>query len=205
MLAVGGVSRLDLGMMPLPLAPFPPGGCEPTRVLSPSTSATTLWAFCPKPRPRWRGLASPKRRITWNGGEGWRAPSPTGCCLEERQGGGGMLPGEGTTKNKSVTLRWVKSQISLRVSLAHRDLTVSKPLNVELPRSMVEVVTSWNLPMSYWLNNCESQSHHSKRVDSHQPTPLFTFIQQVEDSEDQETSQTTPVLVELTFLLGGAV
>uniref|UniRef100_A0A9L0THA1 Protein-serine O-palmitoleoyltransferase porcupine n=1 Tax=Equus caballus TaxID=9796 RepID=A0A9L0THA1_HORSE len=34
-----------------------------------------------------------------------------------------------------------------------RDLTVSKPLNVELPRSMVEVVTSWNLPMSYWLNN----------------------------------------------------
>ena len=87
-----------------------------------------------------------------------------------------MLPGEGTTKNKSVTLRWVKSQISLRVSFAHRDLTVSKPLNVELPRSMVEVVTSWNLPMSYWLNNCESQSHHSKRVGS-QPTPLFTFIQ----------------------------
>nr|XP_038955696.1 protein-serine O-palmitoleoyltransferase porcupine isoform X4 [Rattus norvegicus] len=34
-----------------------------------------------------------------------------------------------------------------------RDLTVSRPLNVELPRSMVEVVTSWNLPMSYWLNN----------------------------------------------------
>ncbi|GAB1302627.1 Protein-serine O-palmitoleoyltransferase porcupine [Apodemus speciosus] len=33
------------------------------------------------------------------------------------------------------------------------DLTVSRPLNVELPRSMVEVVTSWNLPMSYWLNN----------------------------------------------------
>ncbi|XP_022439226.1 core-binding factor subunit beta isoform X1 [Delphinapterus leucas] len=33
------------------------------------------------------------------------------------------------------------------------DLTVSKPLNVELPRSMVEVVTSWNLPMSCWLNN----------------------------------------------------
>ena len=65
------------------------------------------------------------------------------------------------------------------------DLTVSKPLNVELPRSMVEVVTSWNLPMSYWLNNCESQSHNSKRVGS-QPTPLFTFIQQVEDSRDQK-------------------
>lgn len=47
---------------------------------------------------------------------------------------------------------------------AHRDLTVSRPLNVELPRSMVEVVTSWNLPMSYWLNNCESSSHHSRIV-----------------------------------------
>nr|XP_014350158.1 PREDICTED: protein-serine O-palmitoleoyltransferase porcupine [Latimeria chalumnae] len=32
------------------------------------------------------------------------------------------------------------------------DLRVSKPLNVEVPRSMVEVVTSWNLPMSCWLN-----------------------------------------------------
>lgn len=47
---------------------------------------------------------------------------------------------------------------------AHRDLTVSRPLNVELPRSMVGVVTSWNLPMSYWLNNCESPSHHSRIV-----------------------------------------
>ena len=99
------------------------------------------------------------------------------------------LAGTGFTKEKDH-LEW--------------DLMVSKPLNVELPRSMVEVVTSWNLPMSYWLNNCESQSHHSKRVGS-QPTPLFTFIQQVEDSRDQKTSQTTSVLVELTFLLGGAV
>ncbi|XP_023675142.1 protein-serine O-palmitoleoyltransferase porcupine isoform X1 [Paramormyrops kingsleyae] len=32
------------------------------------------------------------------------------------------------------------------------DLTVARPLNVEFPRSMVEVVTSWNLPMSRWLN-----------------------------------------------------
>ncbi|KAL6458833.1 hypothetical protein MHYP_G00323050 [Metynnis hypsauchen] len=32
------------------------------------------------------------------------------------------------------------------------DITVAKPLNIELPRSMVEVVTSWNLPMSRWLN-----------------------------------------------------
>ncbi|XP_069785256.1 protein-serine O-palmitoleoyltransferase porcupine-like isoform X1 [Narcine bancroftii] len=32
------------------------------------------------------------------------------------------------------------------------DLEVSRPLKVELPRSMVEVVTNWNLPMSRWLN-----------------------------------------------------
>ncbi|KAJ8016375.1 hypothetical protein DPEC_G00006560 [Dallia pectoralis] len=32
------------------------------------------------------------------------------------------------------------------------DLKVVKPLNVELPRSMVLVVTSWNIPMSRWLN-----------------------------------------------------
>ncbi|XP_030047908.1 protein-serine O-palmitoleoyltransferase porcupine [Microcaecilia unicolor] len=33
------------------------------------------------------------------------------------------------------------------------DLRVSRPLNVEFPRSMVEVVTSWNLPMSQWLHS----------------------------------------------------
>uniref|UniRef100_A0A8C4Q176 Protein-serine O-palmitoleoyltransferase porcupine n=1 Tax=Eptatretus burgeri TaxID=7764 RepID=A0A8C4Q176_EPTBU len=33
-----------------------------------------------------------------------------------------------------------------------RDLAVSKPLNIELPRSMVDVVSSWNIPMSSWLN-----------------------------------------------------
>ncbi|XP_069799255.1 protein-serine O-palmitoleoyltransferase porcupine isoform X2 [Dendropsophus ebraccatus] len=34
----------------------------------------------------------------------------------------------------------------------HWDLSVSRPLNVEIPRSMVDVVTSWNLPMSRWLH-----------------------------------------------------
>ncbi|XP_040180172.1 protein-serine O-palmitoleoyltransferase porcupine isoform X2 [Rana temporaria] len=34
----------------------------------------------------------------------------------------------------------------------HWDLAVSRPLNVEIPRSMVDVVTSWNLPMSRWLH-----------------------------------------------------
>lgn len=30
-------------------------------------------------------------------------------------------------------------------------LAVSKPHNIEFPRSLVEVVTNWNLPMHYWL------------------------------------------------------
>ncbi|PIN99476.1 Protein-serine O-palmitoleoyltransferase porcupine [Aquarana catesbeiana] len=34
----------------------------------------------------------------------------------------------------------------------HWDLAVTRPLNVEIPRSMVDVVTSWNLPMSRWLH-----------------------------------------------------
>ncbi|KAG9335301.1 hypothetical protein JZ751_005405 [Albula glossodonta] len=47
------------------------------------------------------------------------------------------LAGAGFTEEKD-NLKW--------------DMTVARPLNVELPRSMVEVVISWNLPMSRWLN-----------------------------------------------------
>jgi hypothetical protein len=80
-----------------------------------------------------------------------------------------VIPREGVAKTKV----WQPDgfcQRHLHDSFAHRDLTVSRPLNVELPRSMVEVVTSWNLPMSYWLNNCESSSHHSRGVGN--PGPL---------------------------------
>ncbi|XP_056128805.1 protein-serine O-palmitoleoyltransferase porcupine-like [Lampris incognitus] len=48
-----------------------------------------------------------------------------------------MLAGAGFTDDKENT-KW--------------DMTVVKPLHVELPRSMVLVVTSWNMPMSRWLN-----------------------------------------------------
>ncbi|XP_029291507.1 protein-serine O-palmitoleoyltransferase porcupine isoform X3 [Cottoperca gobio] len=47
------------------------------------------------------------------------------------------LAGGGFTEEKE-NLKW--------------DLTVSKPLSIEFPRSMVEVVTSWNLPMSRFLH-----------------------------------------------------
>ncbi|KAM9505939.1 protein-serine O-palmitoleoyltransferase porcupine-like isoform 1-T3 [Salvelinus alpinus] len=48
-----------------------------------------------------------------------------------------VLAGAGFTEDKD-NIKW--------------DLKVVKPLNVELPRSMVLVVTSWNIPMSRWLN-----------------------------------------------------
>ncbi|XP_037539984.1 protein-serine O-palmitoleoyltransferase porcupine-like [Nematolebias whitei] len=50
--------------------------------------------------------------------------------------GTGMLAGAGFTEEKD-NIRW--------------DLSVVKPLSVEMPRSMVLVVTSWNIPMSVWL------------------------------------------------------
>uniref|UniRef100_A0A3B4AYG9 Porcupine O-acyltransferase like n=1 Tax=Periophthalmus magnuspinnatus TaxID=409849 RepID=A0A3B4AYG9_9GOBI len=47
-----------------------------------------------------------------------------------------MLAGAGFTQDKEQT-RW--------------DMRVVIPLHVELPRSLVLVVTSWNIPMSQWL------------------------------------------------------
>ncbi|XP_029993720.1 protein-serine O-palmitoleoyltransferase porcupine [Sphaeramia orbicularis] len=47
------------------------------------------------------------------------------------------LAGAGFTEEKE-NLKW--------------DMAVSKPLNIEFPRSMVEVVTSWNMPMSRFLH-----------------------------------------------------
>ncbi|XP_065509377.1 protein-serine O-palmitoleoyltransferase porcupine isoform X1 [Caloenas nicobarica] len=47
------------------------------------------------------------------------------------------MAGSGVTEHHG-NLRW--------------DLTVSRPLRVELPRSMADVVTNWNLPMSRWLH-----------------------------------------------------
>uniref|UniRef100_A0A7N8XCJ2 Protein-serine O-palmitoleoyltransferase porcupine-like n=1 Tax=Mastacembelus armatus TaxID=205130 RepID=A0A7N8XCJ2_9TELE len=70
-------------------------------------------------------------------------------------------------QSSSVSL--LKSQICLLVSaciapylflvfipihgntVTEKDVSVVKPLQVEVPRSMVMVVTSWNIPMSRWL------------------------------------------------------
>lgn len=39
--------------------------------------------------------------------------------------------------------------------LLSRDLSVTRPSFIELPRSLVETVSNWNLPMHYWLKICE--------------------------------------------------
>ncbi|KAK7503550.1 hypothetical protein BaRGS_00005089 [Batillaria attramentaria] len=44
-----------------------------------------------------------------------------------------------------------KPQLHSVVLAGQRTLAVSKPYNIEIPRSLVEVVTNWNLPMHYWL------------------------------------------------------
>ena len=46
----------------------------------------------------------------------------------------------------------------------YRDLQVSKPLDVELPRSLVGVVTSWNLSMHTWLKSCKYRNFFCKSL-----------------------------------------
>uniref|UniRef100_A0A8C0T792 Protein-serine O-palmitoleoyltransferase porcupine n=1 Tax=Canis lupus familiaris TaxID=9615 RepID=A0A8C0T792_CANLF len=98
------------------------------------------------------GFTEEKDHLEWWGGLG--GPLSHRVLPRGASGRGEGVPGEGTAKTKVWRFNgWVRPRMNLHVSFAYRDLTVSKPLNVELPRSMVEVVTSWNLPMSYWLNN----------------------------------------------------
>ena len=35
------------------------------------------------------------------------------------------------------------------------DVPVTEPHNIEVPRSLVDVVVSWNIPMHKWLKKCK--------------------------------------------------
>ena len=59
------------------------------------------------------------------------------------------------------------------MSVCIRDMAVVKPLNVEFPRSMVVVVTSWNIPMSRWLNTCKTHTHAHTHTQAHAHTHSF--------------------------------
>ena len=39
-------------------------------------------------------------------------------------------------------------------------VTVTRPWNIELPRSLVEVVINWNIPMHTWLKTCKSNLYY---------------------------------------------
>ena len=38
--------------------------------------------------------------------------------------------------------------------LSKETKNISSPFEIEIPRSLVEVVTHWNLPMHFWLKLC---------------------------------------------------
>lgn len=109
------------------------GGWWHTRTQCLSTSAITLWAiWVRRPQP-WPGQDSQRRKKTSNGQKNTCAHQ---MCVFP------FTP-------------FKKAHHPPFYLLSCRDMTVSKPLNIEFPRSMVEVVTSWNLPMSSFLHTCE--------------------------------------------------
>ena len=38
---------------------------------------------------------------------------------------------------------------------ARWEVDIAQPHNIEVPRSLVDVVVSWNIPMHKWLKKCE--------------------------------------------------
>ncbi len=45
--------------------------------------------------------------------------------------------------------------LSTKITQGHHvSKPIVQPMFIEFPRSLVEVVTSWNLPIHYWLKNC---------------------------------------------------
>ncbi|XP_071499067.1 protein-serine O-palmitoleoyltransferase porcupine-like [Diadema antillarum] len=50
-----------------------------------------------------------------------------------------VLAGYGAVSQSDGSVKW--------------EFSVAKPWHIELPRSLVDVVTNWNIPMHYWLKN----------------------------------------------------
>ena len=41
---------------------------------------------------------------------------------------------------------------------------ITKPFDIEIPRSLVQVVVCWNIPMHCWLKTCESFKNKTKNL-----------------------------------------
>ncbi|KAG1689898.1 Protein-serine O-palmitoleoyltransferase porcupine [Nymphon striatum] len=50
-------------------------------------------------------------------------------------------------------ISYLSQATALTVGLNSRETAVSKPLYIEIPRSLVEVVVNWHIPMHRWLKN----------------------------------------------------
>jgi hypothetical protein len=50
----------------------------------------------------------------------------------------------------------ILSGIEYRTSSDLLGYQVTRPLDIELPRSLVPVVISWNIPIHLWIKNCKS-------------------------------------------------
>ena len=44
---------------------------------------------------------------------------------------------------------------------ARWEVDIAQPHNIEVPRSLVDVVVSWNIPMHKWLKKCKYFHQHS--------------------------------------------
>ena len=50
----------------------------------------------------------------------------------------------------------VASGFGSTVNSPRWEVKVAEPHNIEVPRSLVEVVVSWNVPMHIWLKKCKT-------------------------------------------------
>ena len=41
------------------------------------------------------------------------------------------------------------------ISVHWNGMQITQPHNIEVPRSLLDVVVSWNIPMHRWLKTCE--------------------------------------------------
>jgi len=110
------------------------GGYMLTRMQCPSTSATSLWVISVKEQACWLEQASQRRKITSDGK--WSLSRLLWWIIFYSSG--------------------VVNEYLMFCVHCVRDMRVVSPLSVEMPRSMVLVVTSWNIPMSRWLKTCKS-------------------------------------------------
>ena len=57
---------------------------------------------------------------------------------------------------------------------------ITQPHNIEVPRSLLDVVVSWNIPMHKWLKTCKYDITHFGSTTSSHKKPLYDVFLWVE-------------------------